>query len=289
MLAQWLMLVLMALPAQPQGGASLRGQVTDARVAPWFQVQRSRPSEPRKAPNAWSAPPRRISRAGICSTASPGGAYAVTASAQNLITRQPMRICTHDGGSATPRPSSTPVQEATIAESSVDSQESRADRAAGHRCGGAGRSGRRVRGRPKLGRLRSSTPSRLAWARHSPRPRERRPPPPTRSRSGGVGRPARARPPRRRSRAPRRRRAAPGRKRVSEHAAFVVTEGRDDDAEWAAQVMAASEPWTTLGRGLEQCLAPPARVQRWGALGRPFGRPALRFRPRQPARRGRVP
>jgi ribosomal protein S18 acetylase RimI-like enzyme len=42
---------------------------------------------------------------------------------------------------------------------------------------------------------------------------------------------------------------------VSEPAAFAIAEGRDDDAEWAAQMMAASEPWTTLGRGLEQCRA----------------------------------
>jgi ribosomal-protein-alanine N-acetyltransferase len=28
-----------------------------------------------------------------------------------------------------------------------------------------------------------------------------------------------------------------------------------DDREWAAQVMAASEPWLTLGRGLEACRA----------------------------------
>ena len=42
---------------------------------------------------------------------------------------------------------------------------------------------------------------------------------------------------------------------MSDRDAFVIAEGRDDDAEWAAQVMAASEPWTTLGRGLEQCRA----------------------------------
>lgn len=29
----------------------------------------------------------------------------------------------------------------------------------------------------------------------------------------------------------------------------------DDDREWAAALMAASEPWRTLGRGLDQCRA----------------------------------
>jgi ribosomal protein S18 acetylase RimI-like enzyme len=48
---------------------------------------------------------------------------------------------------------------------------------------------------------------------------------------------------------------------VSEPGAFAIAEGRDDDAEWAAQVMAASEPWTTLGRGLEQCRAACARPE----------------------------
>ncbi len=48
---------------------------------------------------------------------------------------------------------------------------------------------------------------------------------------------------------------------MSDPAAFVIAEGRDDDAEWAAQVMAASEPWTTLGRGLDQCRAACARPE----------------------------
>jgi [ribosomal protein S18]-alanine N-acetyltransferase len=48
---------------------------------------------------------------------------------------------------------------------------------------------------------------------------------------------------------------------VSEPAAFAIAEGRDDDAEWAAHVMAVSEPWTTLGRGLEQCRAACARPE----------------------------
>jgi ribosomal protein S18 acetylase RimI-like enzyme len=48
---------------------------------------------------------------------------------------------------------------------------------------------------------------------------------------------------------------------VSEPAAFAIAESRDDDAEWAAQVMAASEPWTTLGRGLDECRAACARPE----------------------------
>ncbi len=48
---------------------------------------------------------------------------------------------------------------------------------------------------------------------------------------------------------------------MPEQAVFVVSEGGDDDAEWAAQVMAASDPWVTLGRGLEQCRAACARPE----------------------------
>jgi ribosomal protein S18 acetylase RimI-like enzyme len=42
---------------------------------------------------------------------------------------------------------------------------------------------------------------------------------------------------------------------------FVIAEGRGDDAEWAAQVMAASDPWMTLGRGIDQCRAACARPE----------------------------
>lgn len=48
---------------------------------------------------------------------------------------------------------------------------------------------------------------------------------------------------------------------MSEPPALVITQGRDDDVEWAAQVMAASEPWTTLGRGLDQCRAACTRPE----------------------------
>jgi len=34
---------------------------------------------------------------------------------------------------------------------------------------------------------------------------------------------------------------------------FVITPGTEDDREWAAGLMAASEPWLTLGRGIGAC------------------------------------
>lgn len=37
--------------------------------------------------------------------------------------------------------------------------------------------------------------------------------------------------------------------------ALTVAEATDAEREWAAQVMASSEPWLSLGRGLEQCRA----------------------------------
>lgn len=37
--------------------------------------------------------------------------------------------------------------------------------------------------------------------------------------------------------------------------AFVIAAAVGDDAEWAARLMAASDPWLTLGRGVEQCRA----------------------------------
>jgi [ribosomal protein S18]-alanine N-acetyltransferase len=36
---------------------------------------------------------------------------------------------------------------------------------------------------------------------------------------------------------------------------FAITSGSNDDREWAATLMAASEPWITLGRGVEACRA----------------------------------
>jgi [ribosomal protein S18]-alanine N-acetyltransferase len=36
---------------------------------------------------------------------------------------------------------------------------------------------------------------------------------------------------------------------------FAIAAGTDDDCEWAAGVMAASDPWITLGRGIEACRA----------------------------------
>ena len=37
--------------------------------------------------------------------------------------------------------------------------------------------------------------------------------------------------------------------------ALTIGEATADEREWGARVMAASEPWTTLGRGLEVCRA----------------------------------
>jgi len=38
-------------------------------------------------------------------------------------------------------------------------------------------------------------------------------------------------------------------------AGVLVAPARDEDYEWCARVMASSEPWITLGRGLEECRA----------------------------------
>lgn len=48
---------------------------------------------------------------------------------------------------------------------------------------------------------------------------------------------------------------------TTEAPAFAIAEGGGDDAEWAAGVMAASDPWLTLGRGLEPCRAACARPE----------------------------
>jgi [ribosomal protein S18]-alanine N-acetyltransferase len=42
---------------------------------------------------------------------------------------------------------------------------------------------------------------------------------------------------------------------TSDAAAFAITAGTDDDREWAARLMASSDPWITLGRGIEACRA----------------------------------
>lgn len=42
---------------------------------------------------------------------------------------------------------------------------------------------------------------------------------------------------------------------------FAVTAGTDDDRGWAAGLMAASEPWMTLGRGIEACRAAARRPE----------------------------
>jgi ribosomal protein S18 acetylase RimI-like enzyme len=42
---------------------------------------------------------------------------------------------------------------------------------------------------------------------------------------------------------------------VIEPAAFQIGAAEGDDGEWAARLMAASDPWITLGRGLDHCRA----------------------------------
>jgi ribosomal protein S18 acetylase RimI-like enzyme len=42
---------------------------------------------------------------------------------------------------------------------------------------------------------------------------------------------------------------------VTDAPAFAITAAFGDDHEWAARLMAASDPWVTLGRGLEACRA----------------------------------
>jgi ribosomal protein S18 acetylase RimI-like enzyme len=43
--------------------------------------------------------------------------------------------------------------------------------------------------------------------------------------------------------------------------ALPIAQGSGDDREWAAALMAASDPWITLGRGLEACRAATARPE----------------------------
>ena len=42
---------------------------------------------------------------------------------------------------------------------------------------------------------------------------------------------------------------------MTEPVAFRIAAAEGDDGEWAARLMAASDPWITLGRGLDQCRA----------------------------------
>jgi [ribosomal protein S18]-alanine N-acetyltransferase len=42
---------------------------------------------------------------------------------------------------------------------------------------------------------------------------------------------------------------------VTEPVRFQIRAAEGDDGEWAARLMAASDPWITLGRGLEHCRA----------------------------------
>jgi ribosomal-protein-alanine N-acetyltransferase len=42
---------------------------------------------------------------------------------------------------------------------------------------------------------------------------------------------------------------------VTDAPAFAITAATSDDGEWAARLMAASDPWITLGRGLDHCRA----------------------------------
>ena len=48
---------------------------------------------------------------------------------------------------------------------------------------------------------------------------------------------------------------------ASDTAAFAITAGTDDDRDWAAGLMAASEPWISLGRGIEACRAACGRPE----------------------------
>jgi [ribosomal protein S18]-alanine N-acetyltransferase len=48
---------------------------------------------------------------------------------------------------------------------------------------------------------------------------------------------------------------------VTDPAVFEIRAAVGDDGEWAARLMAASDPWITLGRGLEPCRAACQRVE----------------------------
>jgi len=54
---------------------------------------------------------------------------------------------------------------------------------------------------------------------------------------------------------------------------IAIATATDQEREWCAQLMASSEPWTTLGRGLEQCRAACRRDQYLLFVVRLDGRP----------------
>ena len=132
-------------------------------------------------------------------------------------------------------------------------------RAAGAGGGRAGRRGRRgdieapVEAPARRRSVRSSTP------RRSTRPG---PPQPAEGEAGAEA-PADAKPKRKRAaagakktgrseEAPRDTSETPGQEEgVTEPVAFQIAAAEGDDGEWAARLMAASDPWITLGRGLD--------------------------------------
>jgi [ribosomal protein S18]-alanine N-acetyltransferase len=48
---------------------------------------------------------------------------------------------------------------------------------------------------------------------------------------------------------------------VTDPVTFDITAATGDDGEWAARLMAASDPWITLGRGLDHCRAACRRLE----------------------------
>jgi len=48
---------------------------------------------------------------------------------------------------------------------------------------------------------------------------------------------------------------------VTEPVAFRIAAAEGEDGEWAARLMAASDPWITLGRGLDHCRAACGRPE----------------------------
>ncbi len=60
---------------------------------------------------------------------------------------------------------------------------------------------------------------------------------------------------------------------MTEPGGLAIAAATDDDREWAARLMAASDPWITLGRGLEQCRAACARPEFLCVVARDRGEP----------------
>jgi [ribosomal protein S18]-alanine N-acetyltransferase len=54
---------------------------------------------------------------------------------------------------------------------------------------------------------------------------------------------------------------------------LAISAATDDDREWAARLMAASDPWVTLGRGVEQCRSACARPEFLCFVARDRGEP----------------